>query len=146
MDQPQRGRPLAIDHNAASASPTEPAFVTRPEGASLIVCFPSGIGKAALLGFVFHRTVAWRMDVDRGVLVAFGTGGPRKNEIRKFLRCAKLADDPHVVERGSELRTIRKREDSQHVGRCRRLVAKLLRRCCHTESKSYEEERPNGHD
>src|SRR5262249_1750694 len=32
MDQPQRGRPLAIDHKAASASPTEPAFIARPDG------------------------------------------------------------------------------------------------------------------
>jgi ectoine hydroxylase-related dioxygenase (phytanoyl-CoA dioxygenase family) len=33
MDERQRGRPLAIDPKAASASPTEPAIVARPEGA-----------------------------------------------------------------------------------------------------------------
>ena len=31
-DDIQHGRPLAIDHNAHSASPTEPAFIARPEG------------------------------------------------------------------------------------------------------------------
>jgi hypothetical protein len=33
MDERQRGRPLAVDHKAASTSSTEPAFVARPEGA-----------------------------------------------------------------------------------------------------------------
>jgi len=28
-----KGRPLAIDATARSASPTEPAFIARPEGA-----------------------------------------------------------------------------------------------------------------
>src|SRR5215471_20798225 len=31
-DRQPKGRPLAIDHNAPSASATEPAFVARPEG------------------------------------------------------------------------------------------------------------------
>ena len=78
------------------------------------------------------------MDVDRGFLIAFGTGGSRQNEIRKFLRCAKLTDDLHVVERGLELRSIRKAQDSP-------LVAHLLRGC-RTQGKGDEEERPNSHD
>ena len=39
MDQSQRGRPLAIDHKAASTSPTEPAFIARPEGAPVYYGF-----------------------------------------------------------------------------------------------------------
>jgi hypothetical protein len=33
MDDVPKGRPLAIDATARSASPTEPAFIARPEGA-----------------------------------------------------------------------------------------------------------------
>ena len=33
MDDTQKVRPLAVDHNAKCASPTEPAFIARPEGA-----------------------------------------------------------------------------------------------------------------
>jgi len=33
MDEIRQGRPLAIDDSARSGSPTEPAFVARPEGA-----------------------------------------------------------------------------------------------------------------
>ena len=43
------------------------------------------------------------MDVDRGVLIAFGAGSSRENEIWIALRCAKPTDDLHVVERGFEL-------------------------------------------
>jgi hypothetical protein len=32
-DEKQKGKPVAIDHNAMSASPTEPAFVAPPKGA-----------------------------------------------------------------------------------------------------------------
>lgn len=32
-DEQSKGKPVAIDHNAMSASPTEPAFVTPPKGA-----------------------------------------------------------------------------------------------------------------
>ena len=85
------------------------------------------------------------MNVDRGVLIALATGGSRKNEIRNFLRCAKLTDDLHVVERGPELRSIRKPQDSPSVVQCRPLVANLLRGC-RTESKGDEEERPNSHE
>ncbi len=85
------------------------------------------------------------MDVDRGVLIAVGTGGSGENEIRKFLCRAKPTDDPHVVERGLELRSIRQAQDSRYVSRWGPLVAHLLRGC-HTESKGDEEERPNSHD
>jgi hypothetical protein len=35
MDEIRHGRPLAVDPDAQSASPTEPAFVARPVGASV---------------------------------------------------------------------------------------------------------------
>jgi hypothetical protein len=35
MEEIRHGRPLAVDNKAKSASPTEPAFVARPEGASV---------------------------------------------------------------------------------------------------------------
>jgi hypothetical protein len=37
---PPRGRPLAVDKNAASADPSAPAFVARPEGAPVYHGFP----------------------------------------------------------------------------------------------------------
>src|ERR1700731_5483752 len=104
---------------------------------SLIVGFPPRINKAALLGFVFHRTITWRMDVDRRVLIAFSTGGSCKNKIRKFLRCAKLTDDLHVVKRGLELRSIRKVQNPRLISQCLPLIAHLLRGC-HTGRKGDE--------
>lgn len=79
------------------------------------------------------------MDVDRGVLIALGTGGSRENEIRKLFRGAKLTDDLHVVERGLEVRPIRKAQDSNQIGRCRRRLTRLLRGSG-AQSKSDEEE------
>lgn len=35
MDEIRRGRPMAVDRNAESASGTEPPFVARPEGAPI---------------------------------------------------------------------------------------------------------------
>src|SRR5215470_12816961 len=32
-DEQSKGKPVAVDHNAVSASPTEPAFVAPPKGA-----------------------------------------------------------------------------------------------------------------
>jgi hypothetical protein len=37
---PPSGRPLAVDQNAASADPSAPAFVARPEGAPVYHGFP----------------------------------------------------------------------------------------------------------
>ncbi len=39
IDDVPRGRPLAIDATAQSASPTEPAFIARPEGAPVYYGF-----------------------------------------------------------------------------------------------------------
>jgi hypothetical protein len=39
MDDVPKGRPLAIDATAHSASPTEPAFIARPEGAPVYYGF-----------------------------------------------------------------------------------------------------------
>jgi hypothetical protein len=38
-DDIQHGRPLAIDATARSASPTEPAFIARPDGAPVYYGF-----------------------------------------------------------------------------------------------------------
>ena len=40
MDQKPKGRPLAIDRNAASANPAEPAFVAPPKGSPVYYGFP----------------------------------------------------------------------------------------------------------
>lgn len=122
-----RGKAVAKEHLR---------FVDRLAG--FIICFPSRISKAALLGFVLHRTVAWRMDVDRGVFIAPSTGGSRKDEIRKSLRCTKLTDNLHVVKSGFELRSIRKGQRSHHVGWHRRVIPNLP--CgSRTESEGDEE-------
>lgn len=39
MDQPRRGRPLAVDEKAISASPTAPAFIAPPAGAPVYYGF-----------------------------------------------------------------------------------------------------------
>jgi hypothetical protein len=39
MDDVPKGRPLAIDATAQSASPTEPAFIARPDGAPVYYGF-----------------------------------------------------------------------------------------------------------
>jgi hypothetical protein len=39
MDEVPNGRPLAIDATARSASPTQPAFIARPDGAPLYYAF-----------------------------------------------------------------------------------------------------------
>jgi hypothetical protein len=39
MDNMPKGRPLAIDATARSASPTEPAFIARPDGAPVYYGF-----------------------------------------------------------------------------------------------------------
>ena len=38
-DETPKGRPLALDRNATSASPTEPAFGPRPKGAPVYYGF-----------------------------------------------------------------------------------------------------------
>lgn len=38
-DETPKGKPLAVDHNATSASPTEPAFIAPPKGAPVYYGF-----------------------------------------------------------------------------------------------------------
>lgn len=47
-----KGRPIAIDPNAASASPTEPAFIARPAGAPVYHGFPM-LPEVVVDGFTF---------------------------------------------------------------------------------------------
>jgi len=58
MDQSQRGRPLAIDHKAASTSPTEPAFIARPEGAPVYHGFVI-LDDIAIEGFTLGKITDW---------------------------------------------------------------------------------------
>ena len=58
MHQPQHGRPLAIDHKAASASPTEPAFIARPEGAPVYHGFVI-LDDIVVDGFTLGKITDW---------------------------------------------------------------------------------------
>jgi hypothetical protein len=61
MDQSQRGRPLAIDHKAASTSPTEPAFIARPEGAAVYHGFVI-LDDIAIEGFTLGKITDWEAE------------------------------------------------------------------------------------
>ena len=52
--KPRKGRPLAIDSNAVSASPTAPAFVTKPEGSPAYHGFPM-LADVNVEGFIFGK-------------------------------------------------------------------------------------------
>src|SRR4029077_14218638 len=58
MDQAQRGRPLAIDHKAASISPTEPAFIARPEGTPVYHGFVV-LDDVTVGGFTLGKITDW---------------------------------------------------------------------------------------
>jgi hypothetical protein len=51
-DEEPKGKPVAIDHNAMSASPTEPAFVARPKGAPVYHGFVV-LEDVSVEGFIF---------------------------------------------------------------------------------------------
>jgi hypothetical protein len=61
MDQPQRGRPLAINHRAASASPTEPALIARPEGAPVYHGFVV-LDDVVVDGFTLGKITDWEAE------------------------------------------------------------------------------------
>lgn len=61
MDERQRGRPLAIDHRAASASPTEPALVARPEGAPVYHGFVI-LDDVVVDGFTLGKLTDWEAE------------------------------------------------------------------------------------
>ena len=51
-DDEPKSKPVAIDPNAISASPTEPAFVARPKGAPAYYGF-AVLGDVSVEGFTF---------------------------------------------------------------------------------------------
>lgn len=61
MDDHGRGRPLAIDQNAASASKTEPAFVTRPESAPVYHGFVV-LDDVVVDGFTLGKITDWEAE------------------------------------------------------------------------------------
>jgi hypothetical protein len=61
MDEGQRGRPLAIDYKAASASPSEPAFIARPEGAPVYHGFII-LDDVAVDSFILGKITDWEAE------------------------------------------------------------------------------------
>jgi hypothetical protein len=61
MDEIRHGRPLAVDSKAESASPTEPAFVARPEGAPVYHGFvvPDDV---TVDGFTLGKITVWEAE------------------------------------------------------------------------------------
>jgi hypothetical protein len=54
MGKERKGRPLAVDHNATSASRTEPAFIARPAGAPVYHGFQV-LEDVTVEGFAFGK-------------------------------------------------------------------------------------------
>jgi hypothetical protein len=61
MDESRHGRPLAIDSEAMRASPTEPAFVTRPENAPVYHGFVV-LDDVTVDGFTFGKITDWEAE------------------------------------------------------------------------------------
>jgi hypothetical protein len=77
MDQSQSGRPLAIDQKAASTSPTEPAFIARPEGAPVYHGFVI-LDDIAIEGFTLGKITDWEAEpCDTGDAFVIAPDGSR---------------------------------------------------------------------
>ena len=77
MDERQRGRPLAIDRKAASASPSEPAFIARPEGAPVYHGFVI-LDDVAVDGFILGKITDWEAEpCEKGDAFVIAPGGSR---------------------------------------------------------------------
>ncbi len=61
MDESRQGRPLAIDDSARSGSPTEPAFVARPEGAPVYHGFVV-LDDVKVDGFTLGKITDWEAE------------------------------------------------------------------------------------
>lgn len=61
MDENLQGRPLAIDHHAQSTSPTEPAFISRPEGAPVYHGFVI-LDDVSVDGFTLGKITDWEVE------------------------------------------------------------------------------------
>jgi len=64
MDDTPKGQPLAIDATAQSASPTEPAFIARPEGAPVYYGFVV-LDDVAVDGFTLGKITGHPLPVRR---------------------------------------------------------------------------------
>jgi hypothetical protein len=61
MNNLPKGRPLAIDATARSASPTEPAFITRPDGAPVYYGFVV-LDDVNVDGFTLGKITDWEAE------------------------------------------------------------------------------------
>ena len=61
MDEVRAGRPLAVDHNAKSASTAEPAFITRPDGAPVYHGFVI-LDDVVVDGFTLGKITDWEAE------------------------------------------------------------------------------------
>lgn len=61
MNEVRQGRPLAINNSASRASPTEPAFVARPEGAPVYHGFVV-LDDVKVHGFTLGKITDWEAE------------------------------------------------------------------------------------
>ena len=61
MDESRHGRPLAIDSEAKSASPTEPAFIARPDNAPVYHGFVV-LDDVTVDGFTLGKITDWEAE------------------------------------------------------------------------------------
>jgi hypothetical protein len=77
MDNMPKGRPIAIDATAKSASPTKPAFIARPEGAPVYHGFVI-LDDVAADGFTLGKITDWEAEhCDEGDAFVIAPDGSR---------------------------------------------------------------------
>lgn len=77
MVDTQKARPLAVDHNAQSVSPTEPAFIARPKGAPVYHGFVI-LEDVVVDGFTLGKITDWEAEpCDTGDAFVISPDGSR---------------------------------------------------------------------
>jgi hypothetical protein len=77
MDNIPKGRPIAIDATAKSASPTKPAFIAPPEGAPVYYGFVV-VGDVNVEGFTLGKITDWEAEhCDEGDAFVIAPDGSR---------------------------------------------------------------------
>src|SRR6267142_5770735 len=67
--------------------------------AIFVTNLPPRVSKTCLSAFIFHWTVTWRVDVHRGIRIAFLAAAAGQNVIGHFAGSSQLPDNLRLVQR-----------------------------------------------
>lgn len=110
MNKGEHGRPLSVDQTAQSSSPTEPAFVARPEGAPVYHGFVI-LDDVVVDGFTLGKITDWEAEpCETGDAFVIAPDGSRAGLVWEVC-------DPPYFQEVMPIETTR--------GRCRDLLGKL---------------------